>query len=156
MFVEQIKNPSSQNNNSLWVPSRSAALEAFEKALRPFGGLSVLSVDSFNVKASNKFLDRVFQSQATGAVLSLRVPLDFAGILSDCTRLEGQALLSPLEALDHLAGRFTRQLREEAQTQKVFFPLDWTLGGSVPQEGRPEQVFRLLASLSLVEIWLWK
>jgi hypothetical protein len=96
MFVEQIKNPSSSNNNSLWVPSRTAAVEAFEKALRPFGGLSVLSVDSFNVKASNKFLDRVFQSESTGAVLSFRVPLDFAGILSDCTRLQGLVLLSHL------------------------------------------------------------
>jgi hypothetical protein len=58
--------------------------------------------------------------------------------------------------LDHLAGRFTRQLQEQAKIQSGSFPLDWTLRGSVPQEGRPEQVFRLLASLSLVEIWLWK
>ena len=111
MLVEQMKNASSQNNNSLWVPSKAQAAQALEKALRPFGGLSVLSVDSFNVKASNQFLDRSFQSKAAGAVLNFRVPLDFAGILSDCTPLQGQALLSPLEALDHLAGRFARQLQ---------------------------------------------
>ncbi len=159
MSVTQMKNSSIENNGALWIPSQAQILKMFEAALKPFGDISILSVDSFNIKASNLFLDRSFESAATGMTLQIRSAQDFAGLLSQCTRVSGQALLSPLEALDHLAARFLRQMRHEAENQNSFFPSDWTLLGSDLHRGpevEPARACRLLASLSLVEVRLWK
>ncbi|HET9870758.1 MAG TPA: hypothetical protein VFR02_09730 [bacterium] len=138
-----------------WTPTRADLAEAFQAALKPFGDLTVMPIDSFNVKASSLFLDRFYRSASTGMALGLRCAQDLAGILSDGTRLEGQALLSPLEALDHLAARFARQLQDRAQARGAFFPLDWDRRDPDPQ-GEPAAAGRLLASLSLVEIKLWQ
>jgi hypothetical protein len=159
MPVTQMKNSSIENNGVLWIPSQAQMMKIFGAALQPFGDISILSVDSFNIKASNLFLGRSFESPSTGARFQVRSAQDFAGLLSACTRVQGQALLSPLEALDHLVARFLRQSRQEAENQGSFFPSDWTLGSSdLNQEMgvEPARVCRMLASLSLVEIRLWK
>ena len=159
MPVTQMKNPSLENSRALWIPSQAQIAKIFENALKPFGDISILSVDSFNIKASNLFLDRSFESAGNGVVFQVRCAQDFASLLSQCTRVSGQALLSPLEALDHLVARFLRQLREEAENQDSFFPSDWSLLASNLDRGmgvEPARVCRLLASLSLVEIRLWK
>jgi hypothetical protein len=159
MPVNEMKKISAENGESLWIPSPSEIIGAFEGALKPFGELSVLPVDSFNVKASNLLLNRSFESRGTGMALQIRSAQDFAGLLSQSTRVQGQALLSPLETLDHLVGRFLRQLQQEAANRESFFPSDWTLRGSDLKRGtevEPARVCRLLASLSLVEIRLWK
>ncbi|HVM33132.1 MAG TPA: hypothetical protein VMU88_08360 [bacterium] len=142
---------------ALWpAPSRRELTEAFERALKPFDGMSVMSVDSFNIKASNSFFRRVYVSKESGAVLSFQLPQDFPGLLSQCTRLEGQALLSPMEALDHLMARFFRQMQVCAEAKMSYFPADWVLSSQAPPAGEAAQVSRLLASLSLVEVRLWK
>jgi hypothetical protein len=159
MPVNEMKKISAENGESLWIPSPVEITGAFEGALKLFGGISVLPVESFNIKASNLLLDRSFESLGTGMVLQVRSAQDFAGFLSQCTRVQGQALLSPLETLDHLVERFLRQLREEAANRESFFPSDWTLRDSNLKRGmevEPARVCRLLAGLSLVEIRLWK
>ena len=159
MPVTQMNKHSSENNQALWIPSQARIVKIFEDALKPFGDISILSVDSFNIKASNLFLNRFFESPSTGAVFQFRSAQDFAALLSECTRVSGQALLSPLEALDHLIARFLGQARQEAENQDSFFPSDWTLSGSDLDRGtevKPARACRLLANLSLVEIRLWK
>jgi len=159
MPVTQMKNSSIENNGALWIPSQAQIVKIFEAALKPFGDISILCVDSFNIKASNLFLDRAFESPGTGMALQIRSAQDFASLLSQCTRVQGQTLLSPLEALDHLVARFLRQSRQEAENQNSFFPSDWALWGSDLDRGmgmEPARVCRMLASLSLVEIRLWK